>query len=74
MALPPTSHVSPPVFLAQATQKPSVVMTTSASQSTGSEEMKEEAALIRSRFMDAMNASFSKKEKKEVDGNGGNVC
>jgi hypothetical protein len=33
-------------------------MTTSASQSTGSEEMKEEAALIRSRFMDAMNASF----------------
>ena len=73
MALPPTSHVCPPVFLAQATQKqPSVVMTTSASQSTGSEEMKEEAALIRSRFMDAMNASFFK--KKEVDGNGGNVC
>jgi len=59
VALPPTSHVCPPVFLAQATQKqPSVVMTTSASQSTGSEEMKEEAALIRSRFMDAMNASF----------------
>ena len=54
-------------FLAQATQKqPLLVMTTeatiprqgtSSSQSSGKEDMKEEAALIRSRFMDAMNVN-----------------